>query len=361
MKLKPFILFLMTLSCGIFLWLYFLFSPVVSEDSGVIYYLQPGSSINRVVTELSDQKIIQHPYLFSVYIYTQGKKTLKSGEYRFPKGTSLATIWKQITTGTGLQYRAFTIIPGWTFADLRRVLSKTDSLRQTISRLSDQEIMSRLGANGLSPEGEFYPETYLYTKGIADMVILKRAYGMMQNRLNTAWQTRSVSVSYKTSYDALIVASLVEKEAYLNSERPVIAGVILNRLQKNMLLQIDPTVIYGMGDRYAGKIHKENLREDNPYNTYVHTGLPPTPIAIPSQSSLDAAMHPLQTDYLYFVAKGDGSHTFSKNLVDHNKAVKAVINKQQVSFFNERTINEYLNNYMRSNHASTSTIHFQKS
>lgn len=359
MKLKPYIIILLFACCSASLWFYFLFAPVVTQDDGVTYYLQPGSSIKRVISELSSQDIILHPIVFSMYIYTQKNAQLKTGEYRFAKGSTPVSIWKQITTGKGLLYRPLIIIPGWTFAQLRRAISQAEGLRQTVSHLSDKQIMSKLGQPDMSPEGEFFPETYFYTKGIADFVILKHAFTLMQNKLGTAWQNRLTSLPYKNAYEALIVASMVEKEAYLNSERPVIASVILNRLQKNMLLQIDPTVIYGMGDRYTGKIHKENLQQDNPYNTYTRKGLPPTPIAIPSLASIEAVMHPLNTDYLYFVAKGDGSHEFSKTLVDHNKAVKAAI-KQQVSYFNDEKLNKYLYSYIRSGHAVTSKFHIQR-
>lgn len=310
------------------MWLYFLFTPVITQEGGAAYYLRPGATNKLVITELAEQGLVTHPLLFSIYVYPYRNAQLKTGEYLFPKGSTPVSIWKQITTGVGLVYHPFAIIPGWTFMQLRKALSQTQGLRQTLNGLSDHQIMTRLGNSDLAPEGEFFPETYYYTRGIPDFVILKRAYALMQKQLSAAWLKRAPNLPYKDAYEALIAASLIEKEAYLNAERPVIAGVLINRLRKDMLLQFDPTVIYGMGERYAGKIHKENLQEDTPYNSYIHKGLPPTPIAMPGLASIDAALHPQDNDYIYFVAKGDGGHQFSKTLSEHNKAVDAAIKKQ---------------------------------
>lgn len=308
--------------------LFFLFSPSVSQEKGIVYYLRPNTSKYTMISELTEQGVIQHPWVFSIFIYPQ-RKTLKVGEYFFPKGTSAYKVWKQLTTGTGLYYRAFTIIPGWSFNQLRKQLLATEYLKHATQGIDDNEIMRLLGSPNLPPEGEFFPETYYYTRGIPDLIILKNAFNLMQQKLNLVWNSRYPNLPYQNAYEALIAASMIEKEAYLNTERPMIAGVIINRLRKNMLLQIDPTVIYGMGERYTGKIHKENLLEDNAYNTYVHKGLPPTPIAMPSYASLEAATHPDNHDYYYFVAKGNGSHQFSKTLSEHNDAVQSAIKLKQ--------------------------------
>jgi len=307
--------------CFVSVWLYFLFTPVILQQEGYIYYLRPGTLKKTMVAELTQQGIISRPFLFSFFIYPQRSATLKTGEYLFPKGSTPYSIWKQITNGTGLYYHPFPIIPGWSFSQLRNALSQAQGLRHSTATLNNNQIMERLGYAKLGPEGEFFPDTYYYTRGISDLIILKRAFDLMQNKLIKAWQNRASKLPYKNAYEALIAASLIEKEAYLNSERTVISGVLVNRLRQNMLLQFDPTVIYGLGERYDGKIHKENLLDNNPYNTYIHKGLPPTPIAIPSKESIEAAMHPQQNDYLYFVAKGDGSHQFSKTLTEHNAAV----------------------------------------
>jgi UPF0755 protein len=246
-----------------------------------------------------------------------------SGEYLIPSGSSPYFIWKQLTSGTGRYYRAFTIIPGWTFKQVREALNNESALKHLIAPAdSDASIMSALGDNSHDPEGMFLPETYYFLRGDADLAILKRAHNSMNTKLNEAWQGRAAGLPYQTSYQALIAASLIEKEAYLPQEQPKIGGVLINRLHKNMLLQFDPTVIYGMGDHYQGKIYKRDLLANTPYNTYVHHGLPPTPIAMPGSTAISAALHPEVHDYLYFVAKGDGSHEFTANLQDHHAAVQ---------------------------------------
>lgn len=310
-------------------WLYAFFIPVVSDEKGVVYYLKPGTSTQAMISELSQQGVIPSSILFSVYAYPHFKRHLKTGEYFFPKGSTEASIWRQVTKGTGFYYYHFTIVPGWTFLQLREALAQAPNLRLITTQLSDQQIMERLGAQDVAPEGEFFAETYYYTRGMQDLVILKRAYDLMQTSLNEAWDGRAKDLPYKDMYQALIAASLVEKEAYLNSERPIIAGVLVNRLRKDMLLQFDPTVIYGLGARYNGKIYKKDLLEDTAYNTYIHKNLPPTPIAIPSLSSIEAALHPQQHDYLYFVGRGDKSHQFSKTLPEHNAAVAAVAGSEK--------------------------------
>lgn len=326
------------------IWLYVLFTPVVTELGGKVYYLRPGLSKKSVIMQLTQQGIISHPGFLSLYAFFQASH-LKTGEYLFPKGSTPLSIWRQISSGTGFYYHPFTIIPGWTFKQLCKALANAQGLRHLTTTLTDQQIMERLGYSKISPEGEFFPETYNYTLGVPDLVILKRALDLMQNKLKIAWQNRNPNLPYPSAYEALIAASLVEKEAYLNSERPIIASILINRLAKNMLLQFDPTVIYGLGDRYDGKIHKANLKEDTPYNTYVHKGLPPTPIAMPSLDSLNAVMHPQETDYYYFVAKGDGSHQFSKNLTEHNAAVKASV-QRSTGAFNEGIVRLHMQNLL---------------
>ncbi len=250
--------------CFVSIGIYFLFTPVVSKDEGVVYYLRPGTSKKIMMTELTQQGILTHTFFFSLFIYPQKSTSLKTGEYFFPKGSTPYSIWKQISSGTGLLYHPFTIIPGWSFTQLRHALGKAAGLRHTTTPFDNTQIMMRLGYPTLAPEGEFFPETYFYTRGISDLVILKHALALMQNKLANAWQHREPNLPYKSAYEALIAASLIEKEAYLNSERPIISGVLVNRLRKDMLLQFDPTVIYGLRDRYDGKIHKENLLDNNP-------------------------------------------------------------------------------------------------
>lgn len=340
-------LILFAACCFLGMGLYALYMPVVSNPAGVTYFLKPGSSKKAVIADLSQQGLVSLPLFFSLYTYPQKTVPLKTGEYLFPKGSTPASIWRQVSTGRGLVYHPFTIIPGWSFNQLRSQLAQTKDLRHTTAALTDKQVMERLGYPQLAPEGEFFPETYYYTKGIADFVILKRAFDLMQKKLKTAWETRSPNLPYKNDYEALIAASLVEKEAYLSAERPVIAGVLVNRIRKDMLLQFDPTVIYGLGDRYTGKIYKQDLLQDTAYNTYVHKGLPPTPIAMPSFASIEAATRPAVHDYYYFVAKGNGSHQFSKILPEHNAAVSAATHQvvtvpAQSSYFNDGKVRRYL-------------------
>jgi UPF0755 protein len=331
---------ILTISCFLGGWLYSLYSPVVSQDGGYTYYLRPGASKRLVINELAAQGVIRHPFLFSLYVFPQKDAQLKTGEYLFPKGATPVSIWKQITNGTGFIHHPFTIIPGWTFSQVRNELARAPGLRHMTATMDDKQIMAFMGHKDLSPEGEFYPETYYYTRGNPDLVILKRAFTLMQNRLQDAWGKRAQGLPYKTEYEALIAASLIEKEGYLNTERPLISGVLINRLNKNMLLQIDATVIYGLGSRYDGKIYKSNLLEDTPYNTYLHKGLPPTPIAAPGEASIEAALHPSQHDFYYYVAKGDGSHEFTRSLREHNAAVQAA--KLRTGYFNEGVIRRHL-------------------
>lgn len=325
-KSNRYTVFLVFIVCFLGLWSYSLFAPVITQENGATYYLRPGTSKPTMISDLAQLGIIRHPWLFAMYVYPHKSTLLKTGEYRFPKGSTPHSIWKQISTGTGFLYHPLTIVPGWTFKQLRAELLKAESLKHLTATLDDKQIMERLGHAELSPEGEFFPDTYNYTRGDNDLTLLKRAFDVMQLRLQEAWQKRATNLPYNNSYEALVAASLIEKEGYLDSERPIIAGVLVNRLNKNMLLQIDATVIFGLGDRYNGKIYKENLTEDTPYNTYVHKGLPLTPIAIPGLSSIQAALHPQQNNYFYYVAKGNGSHQFSNSLEEHHEAVQAATN-----------------------------------
>jgi UPF0755 protein len=303
------------------MWFYALYKPVVHSKQGFVYYLRPGMTRPQVITDLAEQNIIQFPRIFSVYVFFQKNMYLKTGEYLFPKGSTPVSIWQQMHNGKGLMYHHFAIIPGWTFAQIRRALG-AQTVRQTTANLNDQQVMAQLGNPLTAPEGQFFPDTYYYTRGNTDFIILKHAFDLMQKKLNDAWLNRANNLPYKNVYEALILASLIEKEAYLDSERPIIAGVLLNRLKKNMLLQCDATVIYGLGNQYDGKIYKIDLTKNTLYNTYLHKGLPPTPIAMPSLNSIRAALHPQENDYFYYVAKKDHSHQFSKTLSEHHEAVK---------------------------------------
>jgi len=303
-------------------WIKFLNTAIITTEPGYTYTVPSGATLKTVIHDLYQKDIIKNPTFLNLLARMRGAAhELKAGEYLFPKGTTPSTLLNQITTGSGLVYHGFTIVPGWNFKELSDALLKETHLRHTISSLKNDVLMARLGHPELNPEGQFFPDTYLFAGGTADIVVLKNAFKEMQDKLKAAWEKREPGLPYKNPYEALIAASLIEKEAYLNEERPIIAGVLVNRIRKDMLLQFDPTVIYGMGLRYVGIINKENLLEDSPYNTYIHKGLPPTPIAMPSLGSIMAVLHPEHNEYFYFVARGDGSHQFSRTLIEHNSAV----------------------------------------
>jgi UPF0755 protein len=305
----------------------FIKSPLVVAQQPVDYILKPGSGIFLLAKGLSSQNLLKRPAYFIALATFQGKASrLKAGEYRIMPGTTPMQFLDQIVHGRVL-FHPVKLLEGWTFQQFLAALRAQPRLLQTLPGLSVETIMEKLGRAGEHPEGQFFPDTYQFTAGTTDLAILKQAYNMMQKRLAVAWEKRDPKVPYQTPNEALIVASLIEKETALDSERPMVAEVILNRLQKKMLLQIDPTVIYGLGGQYTGKLRKNDLRVDSPYNTYLYAGLPPTPIAMPGAASIQAALHPTVGEQLYFVAKGDGGHQFSKTLAEHNQAVKTYILK----------------------------------
>ncbi len=245
---------------------------------------------------------------------------LHAGEYALEAGLTPRGLLRKMAAGEVIQHR-FTIVDGWTFAQLRAALSQDNGLAQTLADLSDSDIMRRLGDADTPPEGEFLPETYSYIKGMSDLDILRRAHEAMRKTLDKFWAERAPQTPLTSAYQALILASIVEKETARADERPRIAGVFLSRLKLGMKLQTDPSVIYGLGASYDGNLHRRDLDTDTPFNTYTRSGLPPTPIALPGKAALEAVAHPAATDALYFVARGDGGHEFSATLEAHNRAV----------------------------------------
>jgi len=246
---------------------------------------------------------------------------LHAGEYALPPGTTPRELLRKMAAGEVVQHR-FTIVDGWTFRQLRVALASDSGLVQTLPGVSDDDLAHRIGIADGRPEGWFLPETYAWVKGESDLDVLSRAHAAMQKALDKSWAARDADVKLATPYQALILASIVEKETAQPNERPLIAGVFLRRLNVGMRLQTDPTVIYGLGDGYDGNIRRRDLDTDTPYNTYTRDGLPPTPIALPGMPALQAALHPAPGDALYFVARGDGSHEFTPTLEAHNRAVQ---------------------------------------
>jgi UPF0755 protein len=304
------------------IWLvYFAFTPLHFKNDGLNLDIESGYRFKSVSQRLVKAKVLLEPYSFEMLAKIIGEAgDLKAGSYIIESGITPLKLIDQITSGTGHQL-GVTFIEGWTFEQIRETLKENESLKHMTMSETDQQILKDIGASETNPEGLFFPDTYYYSPNTSDRDILKRAYQTMQKKLDKLWQDRANDLPYKTPYEALIMASIIEKETGKSSERPMISGVFLNRLRIGMRLQTDPTVIYGMGSRFDGDIRKKDLSNDTPYNTYTRDGLPPTPIAMPGKASIEAALHPAKTNALYFVGKGDGSHVFSETLAQHNAAV----------------------------------------
>lgn len=281
-----------------------------------------GSSFRDIVADLRRQGLSTANPLYwralAAQMRVAGK--LHAGEYALEPGITPRQLLANMAAGRVLQ-RNFTIVDGWTFAELRQALARAEKLQHDSANLDDAALMQKVGAGGEAPEGRFLPETYAYVKGDSDLDILRRAHAAMVKTLDELWPGRAPDLPLATPYEALILASIVEKETGLPVERAQIAGVFVRRLQNHMLLQTDPSVIYGMGANYAGNIRKSDLTTDTPFNTYTRAGLPPTPIALPGRPALVAALHPAAGDALYFVARGDGGHVFARSLEEHNRNV----------------------------------------
>ena len=256
---------------------------------------------------------------------------LHSGEYRITPGMDVRALLSLWQRGEVVQY-SLTLVEGWNFRQVRAALAKNEKLQQTLAGLSDSEVMTKLGHKGVFAEGRFFPDTYRFVRGMTDAELLEKAYDRLDSVLAQEWQKRSPDAPYTEPYQALIMASLVEKETGVPQERGQIAGVFVRRMQQGMLLQTDPTVIYGLGERYTGKLTRAHLREANPYNTYMNAGLPPTPIAMVGREAIHAALNPVAGNSLYFVALGDGSHVFSDDLDSHNNAVREFQLKRRADY-----------------------------
>ncbi len=283
-----------------------------------------GDSVYKVAQKLEDQGLLKYPTLWIWYAraFDMAEK-IKMGEFAIAKDDSVLLILDNIVKGKVIQY-SVTFLEGWTTADAIKALHNSPGIVKTLEPTNHKAILKSLDADQqyTHAEGLLYPETYFYSRGTQDRVVMKQAYQRLQKSLDQAWQQRTANLPYKNAYEVLIMASIIERETAVDSERQQIAGVFVQRLRKGMRLQTDPTVIYGMGERYKGRIRTRDLRRPTPYNTYTIKALPPTPIALPTAASMQAAVNPLENGMIYFVAKGDGSHQFSKNLAQHNAAVK---------------------------------------
>lgn len=293
--------------------------PVVMTET--VIEIKKGDTLESVVKNLRAQQVTVNRLWFRLFAYRKNlDHLLKVGEYVLAKGSTAADILQQLTDGKTRKY-SITFPEGWSFKQVFNTIKNNPNLQHTLTDNQLEELMAQIGSDKNHPEGLFFPDTYFFEKNTSDVDLLKRAHDRMQAVLNDEWQKRDKAVPLENPYEALILASIVEKETGAGEERKQIAGVFARRLRKGMLLQTDPTVIYGMGDDYHGDIRHKDLREHTPYNTYIIEGLPPTPIAMPGKQAIVAALHPDHGDALFFVARGNGRHAFSSTLAEHEKYV----------------------------------------
>lgn len=329
MRFKPTFLILTAVLpfCAAAAWLWFDYRDAMQipavQDKSIYIDIVKGDSLQRIAEKLIEQNVAVKPLWFKLYAYTiKAAAKLKSGEYELTPGLTAPQIVALFVQGKTKQY-SVTFPEGWTFRQVLQTLHSQQKMQHLLQQVDDRAIAEKLQIGAALPEGMFFPDTYNFEKNMSDVSVLQRAYRKMQDVLQQEWAQRAPDLPLKNPYDALILASIVEKETGIAAERPLIAGVFVRRLQQGMLLQTDPTVIYGMGDSYNGNITGRDLKTPTPYNTYVIQGLPPTPISLPGREAIHAALHPSDDANLYFVARGDGTHIFSENLEQHQRAVDA--------------------------------------
>ena len=304
-------------------------APLAVGAAPVILEIPRGQPLIATARDLAGRGVLEHPRWLLLYARATGADArIKAGEYEVAAGTTPRSLLALLESGKVVQH-AVTVVEGWTFRDLRRALEAEPLLDNTLAGRSDAEVIAALGEPDVAPEGLFFPDTYLFGKGATDLGILRQARERMRRELDAAWAGRAEDLPFGTPYEALILASIVEKETALAPERPRIAGVFVERLRIGMRLQTDPTVIYGLGAGYDGNLRRADLERDGPYNTYTRAGLPPTPIALPGADALRAAVRPDERGELYFVATGlpDGSHEFSRTLAQHEEAVRRYLKR----------------------------------
>jgi UPF0755 protein len=306
-------------SVGLAQW--WLTRPLQLAQESVEVSIEPGTSPRDVAQAWVRSGVQTSPRLLYEWFRWSGEsKKIRAGSYAIQRGASPVSLLDKMVRGDEVLANV-RLMEGWTFRQFRAELARTENMKQSTATMSDEQVMSAVGAPDVHPEGRFFPDTYAFSKGASDLAVLKRAHAAMQRRLDAAWARRPADSPLKSPTDALIIASIVEKETGTPAERALVAAVFTNRLRLGMPLQTDPTVIYGMGDRFDGNLRKRDLQTDTPYNTYLRVGLPPTPIAMPGAASLLASMQPSPTKALYFVSRGDGTSEFSETLAAHNRAV----------------------------------------
>jgi len=301
--------------------IYWARDPLMPADSAAIEFnIAQGSSIRAAMRQVQQAGVPASPLLMEVLARGSGTRSLKAGSYRVEGGTTPLSLLDTLARGNTIK-ESLTIIEGWNFAQMRAEISRQKYLRQDSADMDVPTLMQKVAPGYSFPEGLFYPDTYFFDRGTSDLLVMQQAHQRMLKMLDEAWAKRAPQLPFKEPYEALIMASIVEKETGAPADRQKVAAVFVNRLKRGMLLQTDPTVIYGIGPTFDGNLRKVDLQTDTPYNTYTRSGLPPTPIALPGRAALNAALNPAATEALFFVARGDGSSEFSNNLDDHNRAV----------------------------------------
>jgi UPF0755 protein len=296
-------------------------SPVRIAKYPVEVEIPRGAGFRTAIEQLEKSGIAIRRYEFELLARAHGKvRDIKAGSYEILQPVTPLELLQKLTRGDVTQAEV-RLLEGWTFAQFRAALDASPHLRHETTGMSDADILARLNVTEMHPEGLFFPDTYLFGKGASDLAVLRRSYGAMARHLKEEWEARDTTVPYRSPYEALIMASIIEKETGQAGERDMIGGVLVNRLRIGMRLQVDPTIIYGLGAAFDGNLKRSHLLEDGPYNTYTRAGLPPTPIAMPGLASLRAAVRPGKTDAMYYVSRNDGSSHFSRTLEEHNRAV----------------------------------------
>ena len=321
--MKKWLIRLMIIFIPSLVWIiHFLVTPLNINKADLAIEIEPGSSLKAIAFQLVDEKILNEPWRFIILAKAldQSKK-LRPGNYNLNPNITPYQLLKSFVEGRATE-GSITFIEGQDFQSMLEKIKANDSIKKTMKHYDIKAITAAVGIPYESVEGQFFPDTYYFSRNTSDIEILKRAYKAMQKKLNYEWARRAEEVPYKNSYEALTMASIIEKETGKSIEANLISGVFINRLNIKMKLQSDPTVIYGLGKKFNGDITKKDLLTDTPYNTYTRPGLPPTPITMPGLISIRAALHPTKTDALYFVGKGDGTHYFSASLNEHNSAVR---------------------------------------
>jgi UPF0755 protein len=315
-------------TAGVAAWLWndyrqFVSEPINLPERGTEYRVRAGATLRQVAAELAGRGILREPLYLRLLGRERGDADrIKAGDYALVHGMTPDDVIDLFVSGAVIEY-SLTLVEGWTFRQALEAVRRHERIVHTLdAAITDGEVMAGIGAPGVHPEGRFFPDTYLFPGGTTDVDFLRRAYERMSDILAGEWAARSEDLPLESAEDALILASIVEKETGLPQERAEVAGVFVRRLRKGMLLQTDPTVIYGMGASFDGNIRRRDLKKDTPYNTYTRSGLTPTPICLPGRDAIHAALHPADGDALYFVATGDGGHKFSATLAEHNRAVR---------------------------------------